>query len=91
VELQRLQIFSGLESDSLSGWNIDFGTGSRITANPGFARFYRKHAKATQFNPIVCLQGVFHAIKYRIDSLFGFRLTDAGALDDLIDEIEFDH
>ena len=89
--LERLQVLAGLEADGLSGRNVDFGTGARISTDAGLARFYRKDAKASQLNAIVGLQSVLHAVEDGIDRLFGFGLADARALDDLIDKIQFDH
>jgi hypothetical protein len=91
LKLQRLQILAGLEAHGLSGRNIHFRSRSGIPADPRLAGFDGKDAKAAKFNPIVGFQSVFHAVKNGIDGLFGFCLTDARSLDNLIDKIQFDH
>src|SRR6266567_2168247 len=50
-----------------------------------------KYTKAAQLDPVVGLQGILHAIKDRIHSLFSFCFADSCPLDDLIHKIEFDH
>jgi len=89
--LQRLQVFAGLKSHGLSGRDVDFGTCSRISADPCLARLDRKDAKATQLNPIVRFQGIFHAIENGVDGLFSLRFADTRSLNDLIDKVQFDH
>ena len=89
--LKRLQVFAGLETHSLSGRDVDFGTSAGIPTDSRFSRFDREDAKASQLNPIVSLESVLHAIENRVDGLFRFRFADSRSLDDLIYEIEFDH
>jgi hypothetical protein len=89
--LQRLQVFTRLKSDSFSGRDVHLGTRSWISSDPGLARLHGKDPKATQFNPIVRFQGILHAIEDGVDRLFRFCLANARTLDDLIDEVEFDH
>jgi len=91
ARLQGLQVFAGLEPHCLSGRDVHFGTCSRISPDPSLAGLYRKHPKAAQLNPIVSFQGIFHAVEDGIHGLFRLRLANTRALDDLIDEVEFDH
>jgi len=90
-QLQRLQVFAWLEAYSFSRRNVDFRARAGVPANTGLSRFDGEDAKAAQLDPIVGLEGIFHAIEDRIDCLFGFRLTHSRPLYDLIHEIEFDH
>ena len=89
--LQGLQVFAWLKAYSLSRWNVDFRARTGIPANTSLSRFDGENAEAAQLDPIVSLEGIFHAIEDRIDCLFGFRLTHSRPLYDLIHEIEFDH
>ena len=89
--LERLQVFTRLESNSLSGRDVHFRAGSGVPADAGLSRFHGKHTKAAQLNPIICLEGVFHAIKNGVDCLLRFCFADSRPLHDLIHEIEFDH
>jgi hypothetical protein len=91
VELERLQVLAWLESYGFSRRDIDFRTSPGVSADAGLSRFYGKHAEASQLDPIIGLEGVFHAIEDGIDCLFRFRFADSRSLHDLIHEIEFDH
>jgi len=88
---KRLQVFSGFEPDGFSGRNIHFRTCAWIPADAGFSRLYREDTEASQFDAIVGLQSILHAAENGIDRLLGFGFADAGAFDDLIDKIQFDH
>src|SRR5207249_18738 len=66
-----------------------FSAGS--SANARLPRLDGKYTKAAQLDPVVGLQGILHAIKDRIHSLFSFCFADSCPLDDLIHKIEFDH
>ena len=90
-ELERLQVLAWLESYSLSWRDIHFRTCAGVPADAGLTRFHGKHTEATQLDPIIGLESVFHAIEDSIDSLFRFCLADSRPLHDLIHEIEFDH
>jgi hypothetical protein len=89
--LQRLQILAWLEAHGLTRGDIYFGTGAGVSPDAGLTWFYREDAEASQLNPIVGLEGIFHAIEDGVDRLFCFSLADTRPLDDLIHEIEFDH
>jgi hypothetical protein len=89
--LERLQVLAWLESHGLPGRDIHFRSGPRVPADAGLPRFHRKHAEASQLNPIIGFEGIFHAIEDGIDCLLRFRLAHSGPLNDLIHKIEFDH
>src|SRR6266581_1858520 len=61
--LQRLQVFAWLEAHGFSWRDIHFRAGTRVPSDSRLPRLYREDAKATQLNPIVGLEGVFHAIE----------------------------
>jgi len=89
--LQRLQVFAWLEAHGFSWRDIHFRAGTRVPSDSRLPRLYREDAKATQLNPIVGLEGVFHAIEDGVHRLLCFRLADSRPIYDLIDKIEFDH
>ena len=89
--LKRLQVFAWLEPHGLSWRDIHFRAGTRVSADACLPRLYGEDAKATQFNPIVSLESVFHTIEDGIDRLLCLGLADSCPLYDLIDKIEFDH
>src|SRR5215831_16096701 len=89
--LKRLQVFARLETNGLSGRDVHFRAGPGVPADAGLPRFHGKHTKAAQLDPIIGLEGVFHAIENGVDCLLRFRLADSRPLHDLIHKIEFDH
>jgi hypothetical protein len=89
--LQRLQIFARLEAHGFSWRNVHFRARPGVPADASLSWFDGKHTKAAQLDPIIGLEGVFHAIEYGIDCLFRFCLADSRPLHDLIHKIEFDH
>src|ERR1051326_1781853 len=89
--LQRLQVFAWFKAYCFSGRDVYFRTGSRVSTDPCLPRLYGKHSEATQLDPIVGLEGIFHTIEDRIYSLFRFRLAYSRPLHDLIHKIEFNH
>src|SRR2546426_4346579 len=89
--LERLQILAGLEPYGFSRRYIHFRTCAGVSANARLPRLDGKYTKAAQLDPVVGLQGILHAIKDRIHSLFSFCFADSCPLDDLIHKIEFDH
>ena len=89
--LERLQILAWLEPYGFSRRYIHFRTCAGVSANARLSRLDGKYTKAAQLDPVVGLQGILHAIKDRIHSLFSFCFADSCPLDDLIHKIEFDH
>src|SRR5438034_5874250 len=89
--LERLQILAGLEPYGFSRRYIHFRTCAGVSANARLPRLDGKYTKAAQLDPVVGLQGILHAIRDRIHSLFSFCFADSCPLDDLIHKIEFDH
>jgi hypothetical protein len=89
--LERLQVLAGLEAYRLTGRDIHFRTGSRVSADTGLPWLYREYAEAPQFNPIIGFERILHAIEDSIHCLFRFRLAHSRPLNDLVHKIEFDH
>jgi len=89
--LKRLQVFPWLETYGLSWRDIHFRSGTRVSADTRLPWLYGEDAKATQFNPIVSLESIFHTVEDGVDRLFRLCLADSRPLDDLIDKVEFDH
>jgi hypothetical protein len=89
--LERLQVFAWLKADGFSWGDIHFRAGTRVPSDASLTRFYREHTEAPQLNPIIGLEGVFHAIEDSVDCLFRFGFADSRPLYDLIDKVEFDH
>src|ERR1041385_1916981 len=91
VLLQRLQVFARLKAYGFSWRDVYFRTGTGVSADSRLPWLYGKHAEATQLDPIVGLEGIFHTIEDRIHCLFRFRLAYSRPFYDLIHKIEFNH
>jgi hypothetical protein len=89
--LQRLQVLARLEPHRFSGRDVNFRTRPGIPADAGLSRFDGEDTESAQLDPVIGLQGVFHAIEDGIYRLFRFCLADSRTLNDLIHKIEFDH
>jgi hypothetical protein len=89
--LQRLQVLARLKPHGLSRRDVDFRTRPGIPADTGLSRLNREHTESAQLDPVIGLQGVFHAIEDGVYRLFRFGLADSRSLNDLIHKIEFDH
>jgi hypothetical protein len=89
--LERLQVLAWLEPYGLSGRDIDFRTGARVSTDTCLPRFDGKNSEAAQLDPIIGLEGVFHAIEDGVYRLLRFCLAYSRPLHDLIHEIEFNH
>ncbi len=91
LRLQRLQVLAWLEAYGFSWRDIYFRTCPRVPADTGLSWLNGKYSEAAQLDPIIGLEGIFHAIEDRIHRLFRFGLTHSRPLNDLIHKIEFDH
>jgi hypothetical protein len=90
-QLERLQVFTRLKANGLSGGDVHFGSGSWISSDASLSRLYGENTKPAQLNPIIGFQRVLHTVEDRIDSLLGLGLADACSLHDLIHKIQLDH
>ena len=84
-----MQFFTGFESHSLSRRDADFGTGSRVAADAGFACANAEHAETTQFNALTRCQGFFQPLKHSVDCRFGLGAGQACALDHMVHDVLF--
>ena len=89
--LDRLQLFAWLEANSFAWRNGNLSSGARIAANAGFAGTHIEDAKSAQLNAVAFGQRALHALKNRLHCHFSFGLGNAGTVDDLINDVEFNH
>ena len=85
-----MQLFAGLETNSLAGSYADFGAGAGISSNSGFASANAEHAKAAQFNAFPSSQSLFEAFKDGINGSLGLGARQPGAFDHLVNNVLFD-
>jgi hypothetical protein len=89
--LKQVQFLAGLEADGFSGGDRDFGAGSGIAADAGLAWLDGEDAEASELDPVAGDERLFHAVEDGVDGGFRFGSRQAGALDNPLDEILFDH
>ena len=84
-----MQFLAGLETHSLAWGNADLGPGAGIAADAGFAGANAENAKSAQFDALAGGEGLLQALEDRIHSSFCLRARQAGALDNLMDDVLF--
>jgi len=82
-----LQFLSRFESYGLSGWDIGYFTGSRVSSDSALTRFYDEYAEAAQFDAFAALKGGLHRFEQRLDGHFGLDLRNTGLVGNLIDNV----
>lgn len=86
---QCVQLFTGFEAHGLTWRNADFGSGSGISPDTGFACAHAEHSETTQFNALTRCQGLFQPLKHSIDCRFGLGAGQACALDHMVHNVLF--
>jgi hypothetical protein len=87
MRIQRMQLFAGLESDSFAWSYAHFGSRTRVASNAGFTGPHAEDAKSAKLNAIARGESLLETFKDSIDSSFGLRSRQAGALDDVMDNV----
>src|SRR5271154_263648 len=87
--LQCLQLLAGFEANGFPGRDSHLGACAWISPNSGLAGPNIEDAEATQFNPITLRERPLHCFEDSFDSHLRFRLGDTGAVDHLVDDVEF--
>jgi hypothetical protein len=83
-----LQFLAGFEAHGLSWRNAYFGARPGITADSGLAGSHVKDTKTAKFNAVISGQSLLHGFEDGLDRDFRFGLGDAGAVDNVINDIE---
>jgi len=83
-----LQFLAGFEAHGLPWRNGNFGARPGITADSGLAGPDVKDTKAAKFNAVVAGEGLLHGLEDSLDSDFRFGFGDAGAIYDVVNDIE---
>src|SRR3569833_1055696 len=84
-----MQLLARLEANRFTGRDADFGAGSRIATDAGFARANAEHSETTQFNALARCQSFLEPLKHSVDSRFGLGSGQACALDHMVDDVLF--
>jgi hypothetical protein len=84
-----MQLFTGLEAYGFSGGDADFGSGSRIAADAGFASPNAEDSETTEFNALARCQCFLESFKHSVDCRFGLGSGQACALDHMVHDVLF--
>ncbi len=85
-----VQFLPWLKAHGLSWGDADLGAGAGIAADAGFAGADTENAESAQFDALACSQGFLEALEDCIDCGLRLGAGQAGALDDLMDDILLD-
>ena len=85
-----MQLFAGLEADSLSGRDGDLGSGTGIASDAGLAWLYGEDAESAQLNAVALAKRLFHGLEDGIDGGFRLDAGKPGSFDNSLDEILLD-
>ena len=88
---QELEPLARFEANGLARRNPHFFSGSRITADAGFSRPDAENSEASQLEPFPASHGPLHRFEDRLDGHLRPRLAQAGAVNDVRDNVELDH
>jgi hypothetical protein len=86
-----MELFAGLEADSLARGDGDLGACSRIASDAGLSRFDGKYAKASELDAVACYKGLLHAVEDCIYGSFCFSPWQARAFDNPLYKILLNH
>jgi hypothetical protein len=82
-----LQFLARLKSYGLSGWDIGYFTGSRVSSDSALARFHDEYSEAPQLDALAALKSGLHRFEQRLDGHFGLDLRNPGLVGNLIDNV----
>jgi hypothetical protein len=85
-----VQLFTGLEANSLSGGNGDFRSGAGVASNAGLARLNGEDAEAAKLDAVALAKSLFHGLEDGIDSGFRLDAWKSGAFNYSLDEVLLD-
>lgn len=82
-----MKVFARLEADGAAWRDADFGTGTRIASNAGFAWAHVEDAKAAEFDAVAASEGALEAFKDSFDGGLSFDAGQSGTLNYLMYDV----
>ena len=82
---EDLEIFAGLEADSLAGGDGDFGASAGVAAYAGLAGFDGEDAEAAELDAVALAEGRLHGFEDGVYGGLSLGAREAGALDYSLD------
>jgi len=84
-----MQFFTGFEANGFARSDADFGAGSRIAADAGFACANAEDSEATEFDAFASCQCFLESFKHSVDCRFGLGSGQACAFDHMVHDVLF--
>jgi hypothetical protein len=82
-----VEVFAGFEADGATGGDADFGSGTRVAADSGFARTHVEDAETAQFDAVSLGERSLQAFKDCFDGGLGFYAGQSGTLNYLMYDV----
>src|SRR5205085_2625101 len=89
--LDRLQLFTRLETDRLTRRDIHFLARARIPTDTCFAWLHVENSEAAEFDAAAAAQGALHTFKNSFHGLFGLSARYVRAVYNRVHDVELDH
>jgi hypothetical protein len=89
LSVEHVQLFTGLETHSLTRRDAHLRTGPGIASNAGLARANIEDAKAAQFNALALGQSALQGFEHRVHSGFGLVALQPGPFNYLMNDVLF--
>jgi hypothetical protein len=87
--IEQVKFFARFKANGFTGGDGDFGSGTRVSADAGFAGTDIEDAEAAQLDTITVGKSLFQAFKYGIDRSFCLIARKTRTLDDVMDNVLF--
>jgi hypothetical protein len=84
-----VQFLAGLEPDSFSWGDADFGSGAGIATDAGFAGADAEDSESAKLDALACSQSLLESFEDGVNSGFCLCTRQAGALDHVMDDVLF--
>ncbi len=84
-----MQFFAGFEPNRLARRDINHRSGPRIASDTSLAGPHIEDAKASQLNAVTTSQRLLQALKHRVYSCFRLVARQAGAFNDVMNNVLF--
>jgi hypothetical protein len=89
--VEEVEVLAGLEADGFAGDDADLGAGAGVATDAGLAGLDGEDTEAAQLDAVSGDHALLHAVEHGVDGGLGLGSWQAGAFDDLLNQILFDH
>ena len=88
--IQRLQLFTWLESNGFAGLDADFCSCTWVTTDAGLSGFYGEDAESTKLDAVTRSEALLHRVKDGVDCGLCLGAWQTSSLDHPLDKILLD-